>query len=109
MPESSLLRIDPELEREFLRLAQQWRCETAHLSVASEKANHLVYHQIMGMGEKVLPLIFRELETATSDWFWALRAITRTSPLISPQDRGNVRKIKAAWLKWGKDHGYVTK
>jgi hypothetical protein len=97
------------LEREFKSLAQRWRNETTHLSIASEKANNFAYQQIVGMGEKVLPLIFRELETTTSDWFWALRAIAREkAPVIPAEDRGRVRRIAEIWMDWGKQNGYVS-
>jgi hypothetical protein len=97
------------LEREFNTLAEQWRSETAHLSLASEKANNFAYHQIMAMGEKVLPLILRELKNRPSDWFWALRAIARDkAPEIPPEAQGRVRRIAEIWLEWGKLHGHVS-
>lgn len=97
------------LEREFISLAERWRNETTHLSISSEKANNFAYQQIVGMGEQVLPLIFRELETTTSDWFWALRAIARDrAPVIRAEDRGRVRRIAEIWMEWGKQNGYVS-
>lgn len=97
------------LEQEFQSLTQRWRNETAHLSIATEKANNFAYQQIIGMGDKVLPLIFRELEATTSDWFWALRAIARErAPVIPPEDRGRVRRIAEIWMDWGKKNGYVS-
>jgi hypothetical protein len=97
------------LEREFKSLAARWRNETTHLSISSEKANNFAYQQIIGMGEQVLPLIFRELETTTSDWFWALRAIARDrAPVIRAEDRGRVRRIAEIWMEWGKQNGYVS-
>jgi hypothetical protein len=101
-------RTPPELEQDFYALADRWRSETAFISLASEQANNFNYHQIIGMGKPVLPLIFRELRETTSDWFWALRAITRTDVQIAAEDRGNVDKVAEAWLEWGKDHGYLT-
>lgn len=97
------------LEREFKSLAERWRNETTHLSISSEKANNFAYQQIVGMGEQVLPFIFRELETTTSDWFWALRAIARDrAPVIRAEDRGRVRRIAEIWMEWGKQNGYVS-
>ncbi|WP_333155627.1 hypothetical protein [Microcoleus sp. SVA1_A1] len=34
------------------------------------------YQRIIGMGQPVVPLIFRDLEQKSDYWFWALRAIT---------------------------------
>ncbi|MEK6289079.1 MAG: hypothetical protein AABO57_25445 [Acidobacteriota bacterium] len=105
----SLDESSAELEQTFTKLAEQWRNETAHLSLAGEKANSFAYHQIMAMGPRVLPLIFRELEATTSDWFWALRAIARDkAPVIKPEDRGRVRRIAEIWMDWGKQNGYVS-
>jgi hypothetical protein len=97
-----------ELEREFNELAQEWRKETKHLSLASDKASSFALHQIIGMGEQVLPLILRELQFKTTDWFWALRAIARNrAPVIPVADQGMVRRIADIWIQWGKDNGYL--
>ena len=98
--------IDTELEHTFRALAEQWRRETRMLSSDSDIAANFSYHQIIGMGEKALPLIFREMQEKGGRWFWALRAITRQNP-IRPEDRGNVRKMTQAWLEWGRQHNYV--
>ena len=97
-----------EDEQAFRELAEQWRVETSHLSIASEKANSFAYHQIMAMGEKALPLILRELQVKASDWFWALRAIARDrAPSIPDEDKGMVRRIADRWIEWGKANGYI--
>ena len=103
-------KLEESLDEKFRRLAETWRRETKHLSLASEKANNFAYHQIMAMGEKVLPFIFRELQATTSDWFWALRAIARDSaPVIPEEDKGRVRRVADIWMDWGKRHGYVSR
>jgi hypothetical protein len=103
------LQANAELEPEFKMLAEQWRSETMFQSLAREQADSLAYHKIIGMGKEALPFIFRELKEATSDWFWALRAITRTDVEVRPEDRGNVHKIAEAWMEWGREHGYVAR
>lgn len=104
-----LAEINPELEREFNALAEQWRAETGLMSLVSEQANNFSYHQIIGMGKEALPLIFRELKETTSDWFWALRAITRTNVDVENDALGDVDKVAKAWLAWGEAHGYIAK
>jgi hypothetical protein len=94
------------LEQEFHNLADQWRRETRMLSSDSDIAANFAYYQIIGMGEKALPLIFREMQERGGRWFLALRAITRQNP-VSPEDRGNVRRMTQAWLEWGRQHNYV--
>jgi hypothetical protein len=100
--------VSPDTERDFYALAEQWRSETAFISIAKEQADNFAYHQIIGMGKEVLPLIFRELEATTSDWFWALRAITRADVKIAARHLGDVDKVAEAWLEWGRSHGYVA-
>jgi len=36
---------------------------------------------------------------------WALPRITGADP-VPECDRGNIAKMSAAWLRWGRDHGY---
>lgn len=104
--------IDPVVENEFNRLAAEWRRETRHLSIESERATHLRYQQIIGMGDRALPFIFRDLQqlgTVKSDWFWALSAITRFEPIISSENLGRVGPLTAAWLEWGRHNGFVAR
>jgi hypothetical protein len=90
----------------FTRLANRWREETRALSSDSDIVANFAYHQIMGMGERALPLIFEEMEAHGGRWFWALRAITGENP-IRPEDRGNVRRMTEAWLEWARRYEYV--
>jgi hypothetical protein len=90
----------------FARLASQWREETRALSSDSDIVANFNYHQIMGMGERALPLIFDEMEAHGGRWFWALRAITGENP-VRPEDRGNVRRMTEAWLEWARERKYV--
>ena len=93
------------LEENFLQLSQQWRQETGMLSVVSKIVIHPTYQRIIGMGQPVIPLIFRELEREPDHWFWALQSITGENP-VSVDRRGDIVQMAAAWLEWGKAHGY---
>jgi hypothetical protein len=93
------------LEEKFLQLSQQWRQETGMLSVVSKIVIHPTYQQIIGMGQPVIPLIFRELEREPDHWFWALQSITGENP-VSVDRRGDIVSMASAWLEWGKAHGY---
>ena len=65
------------------------------------------YQQIIGMGERAVPLILEELSREPDHWFWALEAITQENPV--PCDAaGNVRLMAEAWVAWGAHEGYVT-
>ncbi len=93
------------LEEAFLQLAEQWRRETGMLSVVSKMVIHPAYQRIIGMGQPVVPLLLRELEREPDHWFWALQAITGENP-VQPAQRGNLEEMAAAWLGWGREHGY---
>jgi hypothetical protein len=89
----------------FHTLAQRWKQETAHQSNMAKKALHPAYQEIIGMGERVVPLLLAELRREPDDWFWALHAITGANP-VPAASRGNLRAMAEAWLQWGSEKGY---
>jgi len=93
-----------ELETEFAKLTQQWYRETAMFSMIHKKVMHPAYQRIIGMGKEALPLIFRELNKKRGHWLWALCAITGEDA-ATPGD--NFLQAVDAWLRWGKQHGYL--
>jgi hypothetical protein len=84
--------------RRFNALAELWERETINSSSLREKIDHWAYRQIIDMEDAALPLIYERLATRGGYWFPALREITRTDP-VPVEWRGNVRKMRAAWLK----------
>jgi hypothetical protein len=93
-------------EQKFRQLADRWRMETRALSSDSDIVANFAYHQIIGMGERALPLIFDEMRAHGGRWYWALRAITGENP-VRLEDRGNVRRMTETWLEWARRHNYV--
>jgi hypothetical protein len=94
-----------EIESQFLELVEQWRRETGMLSVISKISMHPAYQRIIGMGQPVVPLIMRELESEPDHWFWALSAITGANP-VKPEQRGKLQQMAEAWIEWGRANGY---
>ena len=90
----------------FYDLMETWRYETKYLSSVQQIADNVSYQQIVGLGEKVLPLIFEEMHRRPGHWFLALQRITRENP-IQPQHRGNMEKMTDDWLNWGRKNGYI--
>lgn len=103
-PSTYLLK-QAEIKENFIKLANQWRIETKHMSLMSDIISHTAYQQIIGMGKDAIPLILEELSKEPEHWFWALRCITRVNP-IKQEDRGRIKKMATAWLNWGRQHGY---
>ncbi len=96
---------EAELEREFRTLVAEWKPAVEIESSATRMAMHPAYQRIIGMGPKVVPLLLSELDREPDHWFWALRAVTGEDPIPSGL-RGNLRKMREAWLAWGKAKGY---
>jgi hypothetical protein len=90
----------------FQALAETWRREVQFLSSVTEMVLHSAYQRIIGMGAAVVPHLLRELERRPDHWFWALTAITGADP-VKLEDRGKLRKMTEAWLRWGKEQGLI--
>lgn len=92
----------------FQNLVKEWRRERGVTSSPVQMAMCASYQRIMTMGEAVIPLILRELESEGDDpdhWFWALRFLADVDP-IQPAERGNMKAMAAAWLTWGRLNGF---
>lgn len=94
------------IEKEFNELAEQWYLETLHSSGYLDKVLHPAYQRIIGLGKDVIPFILGELQDASGEWFWALRALTGEDPTNLDQS-GKKDEMAQAWLNWGKENGYI--
>jgi hypothetical protein len=105
--QSPVQRHVPEVVR-FATLASEWKRETAVLPSAIEAARHPAYLRIIAMGERAVPLILAQLKLENDmpdHWFLALAFLTNENPV--PDDaRGNLKKMRDAWLHWGLANGY---
>jgi len=94
------------MRREFAALASRWHRETGMHSVQTRITSHPAYLRIIGIGEPAIPLIIQDLQERGGSWYAALRAVTGASPV--PEDaRGNVPRMKDAWLRWAREHEYI--
>ncbi len=93
------------VENRFRRLEAIWLAEVGFSSSSTELRNHPAFQEIIGLGEAVVPLMLRDLEERPRLWVWALPRITGADP-VPASDRGNIAKMSAAWLRWGREHGY---
>lgn len=97
--------LDKDVLEKFQALATEWRNAVEFTSSTTEMAMHPAYQRIIGMGSAAIPLLLRELEHNPTHWFWALKAITGQDP-VAEEQRGRLNEMAAAWLKWGREHGY---
>lgn len=106
MPKTQAPEPPPEtVEERFRRLATVWRNETAHFSSPRKYNEHPAYQEIIGMGWDVVPFLLAEIASTREFWFHALKCITGESPVL-PEARGKLDQVAAAWLQWGREHGY---
>jgi hypothetical protein len=97
---------DPDLERRFRELADEWQADVAHLSSTTARVQHPAYREIIALGPPVVPLLLRELERRPNHWFAALRSLTGADP-VAPADRGHLGLMAESWIKWGRERGYL--
>lgn len=94
------------VSRRFQQLVDRWLEDTINMSSIAARVAHPAYLEIIGMGEKVVPLLLSELEKRPSHWFPALTAITRENP-IPEEARGRFKEMTEAWLEWGRENNYI--
>lgn len=94
-------------EERFRRLAAEWKHESRYLSNLRQAVMLRPYQAIIGMGFPAVRFMLEDLQREPAHWFWALEAITDENPV--PEDaRGNVDKMTAAWLDWGRRMGVIA-
>ena len=93
------------IETRFRRLEADWIAQTGFLSSSTQIIGHPTFQAILGLGEAVVPLMLRDLEERPRLWVWALPRLTGADP-VPAEDRGNIGRMSAAWLKWGRANGY---
>jgi hypothetical protein len=95
-------------EYTFKGLLTSWHSERGATSSITQMVICRSYQRIIGMGDKAIPLILRDLEDHVEDpdhWFWALQALTGANP-VPAEDRGDMSKMARAWLEWAYLAGY---
>ncbi|MCP4251408.1 MAG: hypothetical protein GY778_30600 [bacterium] len=89
------------------RLAAEWKAATMFVSSTTQMCTHPAYQRIIGMGPEAIPLLLERLDQKPDHWFWALHAITGVNP-TGPADAGDIERMSDAWLRWGREHGYIS-
>jgi hypothetical protein len=88
----------------FAALAVKWQLERGITSSMYQLAMSSYYQRIIGMGERAVPLILRQLEREGDEpdhWFWALQALTGADP-VPEHLRGDIVAMSCAWIAWGR-------
>ena len=94
------------VEQQVVRLLKIWREQTAYTSSSTQITGHPAYQELIALRSAALPFLFRDLEqTRDGHLSKALMDITGAHP-IPAEDRGKIRKIADAWLRWARENGY---
>ncbi len=83
----------------FQTLLTHWKQETGGFSLARQKQYHPTYLKIIGMGEKALPHLLREVQNRRRYFFVALEAIANENPAANTE---NFDDAVNAWITWGR-------
>ena len=94
-----------QLAEWFDTLADRWEAETRFLSNSAQMIAHPDHRAIVALGEAAVPLILRRLRDHGGHWHHALHELTGADP-VRRHDWGRIEALRAAWLQWGRDHGY---
>ena len=102
---AKVISVERTIRVRFSRLASEWKRTRNKYASGVDMFMHPAYQQIIGMGERVLPLIFEELSRELDHWFWALKAITQADP-VPIEEVGNLAAMRNRWIAWATEHGY---
>jgi len=106
LPEKQIeQKVKANIKQEFDALVQTWKRATSRFSIITQKIIHPAYLRIIGMGEKALPLILRELQQNPSiGWFTALEAISGENAALEAE---SIDQAISDWLDWGEERHYL--
>lgn len=97
--------------QQFEQLKKEWLDAVRYTSSLDKIVEHSAYQRIIQMGKDpamtkaVVGLILADLQSEPKPWFVALHEITGADP-IPRNAAGHMKKMVAAWLKWGRVNGY---
>lgn len=92
-------------KQEFSALVNTWIKAIAHYSFVRQQIIHPSFLRIIGMGEKVLPLILGELkQRPIVGWFTALQSISGKDVALQAN---SISEAVQCWIEWGKEEGYL--
>ena len=88
----------------FDELASEVEQDCMLVSSPSQIALHPAYQKIIGMGERIIPLLIKKLNEIPTMWFWALESISGYNPV--PQNhKGNIPVMVKDWQNWYNENG----
>lgn len=99
-------RFQKSVESYFHALKDKWLADTRFSSSINSSLSHPLYHEILMLGENIVPLLLKDLIKNRTHWFFALSQLTGENP-IKPAHAGNLDQMIDDWTKWGEEHGVI--
>jgi len=96
-----------DLRAAFFRLAAEWKTGRNPTGTVSRMIAHPAYRAIIRMGPDVIPFVLEELKRDPDEWFYALAKLSGENP-VPDASRGRFPQMVEAWVRWGKDNGYLA-
>jgi hypothetical protein len=97
---------DPSVSERVNRLADQWAKERQRGVDVEQMSDTPAYREIIDIGYRAIRPILLMLLKRPDHWFNALHAITDENP-VPPESEGRLVEMAGAWIKWGKQRGYI--
>jgi len=109
---------DGDFAARFERLSAKLTEDNRFSSKFKTTLQHPAFLEIVAMGQRVVPLIFAQIEKPDCGFLWlALPQITGVNPPIPAGHKGSheiapgwvgwdMEGMKAAWIAWGSEQGY---
>jgi len=88
----------------FYRHLRLWRFHTMFASSVEVAISHPSFREIVGMGEKVVPLIISEISGKPDLLIIALQLITGADP-VQERNRGRMAEMASDWIDWFRRKG----
>lgn len=101
--------IDETIVKQFNILAEKWEGETGLYSTITPKIINDAFYDLLLLGRDkgLVPLILKRIEQgAPAQWHIVLNAITKVQP-VPDEYITNSKKIKEAWLAWGRKNNLI--
>jgi hypothetical protein len=97
---------DPTMNEVVVQLAKQWMDERPRGSEIHEMVKTPSYQAIIVLGYRAVRPLLLMLQQNPDHWFYALHEITGENP-VPIESEGRLIEMASAWIKWGKEHGYL--
>ena len=90
--------ISDKLQSDFIELKKNW-IDSASFHSNPNLLYDENYQKIIEMGDKIVPILIKDLDTNNGDWIRALHEITGINP-IKESNVGYMEKMIEDWKEW---------